>query len=51
MDNDLKHTAKAKSFKERKRKKWNFLTWPIESAEINSIEHVAHLLETKLKPE
>uniref|UniRef100_A0A8C5PF25 Transposase n=1 Tax=Leptobrachium leishanense TaxID=445787 RepID=A0A8C5PF25_9ANUR len=48
MDNDPKHTAKAtKEF--LKGQKWNVIQWPSQSPDLNPIEHVFHLLKTKLK--
>ena len=41
MDNDPKHTVKAK--------KWNAMQWPRQSPDLNPIEHAFHLLKTKLK--
>ncbi len=48
MENDPKHTAKAtKEF--LKGKKWTVMQWPNQSPDLNPIEHVFHLLKTKLK--
>ncbi len=50
MDNDPKHTAKAKGSFWRL-KKWNILQWPSQSPDFNPIEHAFHFLKTKLKAE
>uniref|UniRef100_A0A8C4SI25 Transposase n=1 Tax=Erpetoichthys calabaricus TaxID=27687 RepID=A0A8C4SI25_ERPCA len=50
MDNDPKHIAKATQ-EFIKAKKWKILEWPSQSPDLNSIEHVFHLLKTKLQTE
>ncbi len=48
IDDDPKCRVKARVFED---KKWNILQWPSQSPDINLIEHVFHLLRTKLKAE
>lgn len=50
MDNNPKHTVKT-SQELLKVKKWSILQWPCQSHVPSPIEHVFHLLETKLEAE
>ncbi len=50
MDDDPKHTAKATQ-EILKVKKWIILQWQSQLPDLNLIEHVFHLLKTKLKAE